>query len=469
MAEWFRLPMLGQTMEEGTIVQWFKQEGDTVKAGEPLLEVMSDKASIEVPAESAGVLRKILAPVDATVPVHSPIAILGTADEPIDALLAGAEGATAPAPAAAPASRPPAAPAPAPQPPAAPAPAPAGPVNASPRARRIADERGVPIAALAGRGTGPRGRIIEPDVLAYAREQTPAVAPAGAARPRTTPLAARIAEDLGVRIEDLSTGLTSGRVTADAVRRHAEAAAPAVEAPAAPAPEGPVVAQVIPYRGMRKMVADTVARSRQTAPHVTITAEVDMTEAIALHGRLQPEVLKAYDTKLTYTDVLVKAVARALAEHPLCNAALVGDEIRLYGARNVGVAVSTDNGLVVPVIRDADRKPLGAVSVELKALAERCRTGKQTQEDLSGGTFTITNLGMFGVDHFDPILVPPQAAILGVCRIVKKPLVIDDAVAIHATMNLCLSFDHRVLDGVPAARFLQRVKELLQAPLMIFI
>jgi pyruvate dehydrogenase E2 component (dihydrolipoamide acetyltransferase) len=468
MAEYYKMPTLGQTMEEGTIVQWFKKEGESVKQGELLLEVMSDKASIEVESPFEGVLRKILVGVDGVAPVNTPIAIYGTADEPIDALLDGGSAAVAPGAAV------PAAAAPAPAAPAGgqaaaaaapPAPVAAGPVNASPRARRLADERGVPIAALAGQGTGPGGRIVERDVLRYL--ESPVAA--GQEAPRATPLAARIAEDLGVSLETVAAGQPGARITADDVRR---AAAPA--AAAAPEPAGeesllPRVAEVIPFRGIRKMVADNVTRSRFTAPHVTLVMEVDMSAIKEIHARLAPQVQEVYSTKLTITDVLIKAVASVLGKHPLCNAALVGDEIRLYQDLNIGVAVGTDHGLIVPVLRNADRRPLGQLSVDLKALVERCRTGKQTPEDLAGGTFTITNLGMFGIDFFDPILVPPQSCILGVGRIVEKPVVANGQVVPRPMMSLSLSFDHRVLDGVPAARFLQGLNEVLQNPWRMFV
>ena len=468
MAEYYKMPTLGQTMEEGTIVQWFKKEGESVKQGELLLEVMSDKASIEVESPFEGVLRKILVDVDGVVPVNTPIAIYGTADEPIDALLA--VGSTAQAPSAAAPVAPTAAPAapasgqasflPAPS-----APGAAGPINASPRARRMADERGVPIAALAGQGTGPGGRIVERDVLRYL--ETPVLA--GQEAPKATPLAARIAEDLGVSLEAVAAGQPGARITADDVRRAATPTKAAVAEPAGEDSLLPRVAEVIPFRGIRKMVADNVTRSRFTAPHVTLVMEVDMSAIKEIHAKLAPQVQEVYATKLTITDLLIKGVASVLGKHPLCNAALVGDEIRLYQDLNIGVAVGTDHGLIVPVLRNADRRPLGQLSVDLKALAERCRTGKQTPEDLAGGTFTITNLGMFGTDFFDPILVPPQSCILGVGRIVEKPAVVNGQVVPRPMMSLSLSFDHRVLDGVPAARFLQGLNEVLQSPWRMFV
>lgn len=442
MAHVFTMPMLGNTMEEGTIVQWFKQVGDPVKKGEPLLEVMSDKANFEVESEAEGIVRAILADADANVAVHTPIAVIGTADEPIDLAAVGA--ASAPVAEAAPQV-------------AAPAPAAASDATtaaASPRAKKLAAGKGVDVATLTG--SGPGGRVIAADV--EAAQVQPAV--------RATPLAAKIADDLGVKLDSLAG---QGKVTADDVRRVADAAKPTASAPA-PRPAGePAVADVIPFRGLRKMTADVVTRSRQTAPHICLNMEVDMTAAKALHAQLVPAVQEAFGLKLTITDLLIKAVAKSLAKHPLCNAALIGDEIRLYGDRNIGVAVAAPSGLVVPVIRQADTLAIPEISAQLKGLVQRCREGKQTQDDIAGGTFTITNIGMFGVDSFDPIIVPPQSCILGVCRVAEKPVVVDGQIAIRSMMNLCLSIDHRVLDGVPGAQFLQTLKGLIEAPLMILV
>ncbi len=449
MAHVFTMPMLGNTMEEGTIVKWFKQVGDPVKKGEPLLEVMSDKANFEVESEADGIVRAILAEADATVAVHDPIAIIGSADEPIDIAAAGAGAAPAPEAAA-------------PEPPVAAGPAEAPPVSsgasvaASPRARKLAEEKGVELAAVSG--SGPGGRILAADVAAQAAQ--PSV--------KATPLAAKLADDLGVKLDAIAG---QGKVTAEDVRRAAEAAKPAPAAqPAPPRPAGePAIADVIPFRGLRKLTADTVTRSRMTAPHICLNMEVDMTAARELHTRLVPKVQETFGVKLTITDLLVSAVAKALVKHPLCNAALIGDEIRLYGDRNIGVAVAAPTGLVVPVIRQADTLSLPEISTQLKALVQRCREGKQTQDDIAGGTFTITNIGMFGVDSFDPIIVPPQSCILGVCRVAEKPVVADGQIVVRAMMNLCLSIDHRVLDGVPGAQFLQTLKGLLEEPLMILV
>ncbi len=458
MAEFLQMPRLGQSMEEGTVLQWYKREGDTVKAGEPLLEVMSDKANFEVEATKDGVLRKILVDADGTVPVSTPIAIVGSATEPIDTLLESATQASDGGYKQA--ANKLASPIPAISSQTAPA---AGSSAISPRARRLAEEHAISISTLGLSGSGPGGRIIERDIISYLGRQKTLESPTASQPARMTPLAARIAGDLGVDVRQLGAGASGVKLRADDVRKVAGTATSKA------GPGEPAVAEVIPFRGLRKIVAGNVAKSRQNAPHVTLTLEVDMTNAVELQARLRPEIERDFGAKLTATDLLVKASARALEAHPLCNAALAGDEIRVYGDKNIGVAVATENGLIVPVVRNADRKRLGETCAELKSLVDRCRSGKQSQADLSGGTFTITNLGAFGIDVFDPIIVSPQSCILGVGRIADKVVAANKAIEIRPMMNLCLSFDHRVLDGVPAARFLQRMKELMESPDLIFV
>ncbi len=461
MAEYFKMPMLGQTMEEGTILQWFKKEGDAVNKGEPLLEITTDKANIEVESPMDGILRKILHPVDATVSIQTPIAILGDAGEPIDALISGEQTSNI-----------------SPTPSvttektstvtsnvtesAASAPSSSATMAISPRAQRRAREAGIDIAAMGILGSGPQGRIIERDIVAFLSQ------PATAAQVRISPLAAKMAEESKVNIAELAATTGGRRIMSDDIRQAAVQAPQIQPAPVQVSP-GLTVASVIPYKGMKRIGGETVSKSRSIAPHVTVSMEADMTEASAFLEKIRPNIQREYNTKLTYTDLLIMCVAKTLWRHPLCNASLNDKEILVYEEKNIGVAVALEDGLIVPVIKHADRKTLGQISVELKELANRCRTGKQTTEDLSDGTFTITNLGAFGVEEFDPIIVPPQSCILGVCKIQKKPVVIDDQVAIRPMMNLCLSFDHRVLDGVPAAKFLQSLKDTLEYPVRLLI
>ena len=429
------LPMLGQTMEEGTITKWLKQEGDKVEKGEPLLEVMTDKVNMEVESPASGILRKIIAQAEQTVPVMDAIAVIGTADEPIEDLLAEKEAAPAEIPSEVVTARtPPGIETPAFSP---------SKLFISPRARRLAHEHGINIELLAGRGTGPDGRIVEKDVRAYIAE---------AAGVKASPLAARIAAERGIDLREIVGSGPHGKITRGDVLQ-------------APALEG----KVIPFTGMRKMVADNVAKSAQTAVHVTLTAEVDMTEAVKMRQQILEEFERKYGARPTFTDLVVKAAARAILDHPILNASLQGNEIRIAGEVNVGVAVALDGGLIVPVVHNADRKGLPEISAELKRLVEKARAGNLAADEISGGTFTVTNLGACGVDVFNPVITPGQSAILGVCRIAEKPAVIGGRVAIRSMMNLCLSFDHRVMDGVPAARFLQSVKALLESPYQLLI
>lgn len=452
MATKFILPMLGQTMEEGTITKWLKKEGDAVEKGEPLVEVMTDKVNMEVESPASGILRKIVAQEEETIPIMELLAIIGTADEPIDDLLAegmvngqgpmvhekkAGEPSTISPPLSA---------------------IDHGPstitsrVFISPRAKKMAKEQGIPVEALAGQGSGPGGRVIEKDVLAYVATAQEML------KVKATPLAAKIAAEKRIDLREIVGSGPHGKVTQEDVLQ-------AVTAPRLPT----LTEKVIPFTGMRKMVADAVAKSAQTAPHVTLTAEVDMNEAVRLRTQVQPEFERKYGTRMTFTDLITKAVARAILDHPIINASLEDNQIRIHGEVNVGIAVALDEGLIVPVIHNADGKTLPEISIETKQLADKARAGKLSGKEIAGGTFTITNLGAYGVDIFNPIITPGQSAILGVCRIVDKPVVVDGQIVVRSMMNLCLSFDHRVMDGAPAAQFLANVKELLEAPSQLLI
>jgi pyruvate dehydrogenase E2 component (dihydrolipoamide acetyltransferase) len=446
MATRFILPMLGQTMEEGTITKWLKKEGDAVEKGEPLVEVMTDKVNMEVESPASGILRRIVAQEEETIPVMATLGVIGSANEPIDDLLTETE---APSEAEKPTVE---FPAPTISVEPKPSSAPASRVFISPRAKRLAKEHGVSIEALAGRGSGPGGRIIEKDVLAYAamaRELS---------KVKATPLAAKIAAEKRIDLREIVGSGPHGKVTREDVLQ-------AVTAPRL----ATLTEKVIPFTGMRKMVAEAVAKSAQTAPHVTLTAEVDMTEAVKVRNQILPEFERRYGVRLSFTDMITKAVARAILDHPILNASLEGNQIRIHGEVNVGLAVALDDGLIVPVIHNADRKSLPEISLETKQLAEKARAGKLSGREISGGTFTITNLGAYGIDIFNPVITPGQSAILGVCRIADKPVVVGGQILIRSMMNLCLSFDHRVMDGAPAAQFLANVKEMLEAPNQLLI
>ena len=442
MAKLVVMPKLGLTMTEGLVSRWLKAEGDAVKEGEPLFEVETDKLTNTIEATASGTLLKILAKEGNTLPCLAGVAVIGEPNEDISELVPGeapkAE-APAPAPAAAPAA------------PAAPAKAPGGRVVASPAAKKLAKELGLDIALVPG--TGPGGRITEEDVKKFKAAPPPPPEPPKPAPepgPKASPLAAKAAAELGMDLKDVPH--KGGRILAADILA-------AVSAPAAQ--EGPRE-EVKRMNGMRKAIARNMQNSHMTSPTVTFNLGCDVTELARLRARL-----KADDIKVSYTDILVKLVAVALREFPLLNCSVDGDNIIYKNYVNMGVAVALDNGLVVPNVRDADKKGLREISAEVKELANLARTGGLPMDRLSGGTFTITNLGMYGIESFSPIINQPEVAILGVNTIVEKPVVIDGEICVRPILNLSLTADHRVVDGSVAAQFLQRVKKLIECPALV--
>jgi pyruvate dehydrogenase E2 component (dihydrolipoamide acetyltransferase) len=445
------LPKLGQTMEEGTIVEWLKQEGDAVERGDVLFTIESDKAVLEVEARAKGVLRKVLLEPGIKVPVMTLVGVIGAADEDISAALAeaGTVDASAPAPEmAASASQAPAeATAPAPLP----IERPEGRILSSPRARKVAAEKGVDLVYVAG--SGPNGRIIEQDVLAYL-----------AALPAATPLARKLAADQGISLSTL--GAPGERVRAAQVGAPTASAPAAAPAPVAPTP-APAAGEITPMRGVRAIIAERMGTSAHTTASVTLQSVVDATAFVALREQLKNAFAKELGFSIGFNDVLAAIVARCLAEFPYMNVRLEEVGIRHLEHVNLGMAVDSERGLLVPVIRDADKKGIKEIAVAFRDLVERARTGRSLPEDLSGGTFTITNLGMFGVDMFTPIINLPECAILGVGRIRPEPTVVEGQVAVRQMMWLSLTFDHRLVDGAPAARFLQATCKYIEQPYLL--
>jgi pyruvate dehydrogenase E2 component (dihydrolipoamide acetyltransferase) len=465
------LPKLGQTMEHGTIVEWVKKENDEVKRGDLLFTVESDKAVLEVEATARGFLRKILVPEGENVPVLTVIALIsreagedissyGLPAAPVPEAAAGPE-ATGDAQAVASAA-----------PEAAP---PAGRIFASPRARQAARQRGIDLALLTG--SGPEGRIVEQDVLDYAAARPQAPQPTAAPLPKATPMARKIAGALGIDLAAVPTAGEGGRITRAAVeavapRADVEAASlPAVAAPAPPAAAAPAVAPVagpVPMSGMRRIIAGRMSASHTATARVTLVTEADATAFVEAREQIKAAVGEAWGFAPGYNDLLGLIVARALREFPYMNARLTGDQaIEQLPYVNLGLAVDTDRGLLVPVVRNADQKGLQAFGAEFRALVDRARSGKSLPDDLSGGTFTITNLGTYDIDAFTPIINLPEAAILGVGRILPKPVVHQGQIVARQMWTLSLTFDHRLVDGAPAARFLQRVKQLVENPYLL--
>ena len=405
MATKVMMEALSPTMEEGRLVKWVKNVGDAVKSGDTIGEVETDKAIMELVARGDGILRAHLVPEGTTAAVGMVIGVIAAANEDISSMTGGA----APAPAAAPAAAAPAraAAAPAAAAPAAPvAEASSGPVRSSPLARRMAAEKGVNIGAI--HGSGPNGRVIRRDIEAASVSTTTAAAPA------TIPI--------------------TGEYT-DVVLTQ-----------------------------MRKTIARRLSESIGPVPTFYLTSEIDMTQV----GQLREQMVANGDQyKVSVNDIVIKAVAIALTRHPECNAHWMGDSIRYFSAAHIGMAVATDDGLIVPVIRDAQRKGLGQIGRDARELAKKARERKLQPAEFTGGTFSVSNLGMFGIDQFTAIINPPEAAILAVGATETKPVWENGAFVPRQRMRVTLSCDHRVIDGAVGAKFLQTLRGLLEAPMMM--
>ena len=447
MATEVLMPKLGLTMTEGTIDAWKKNVGDTVQKGEILFSVETDKLTNDVEAEADGVLLKILVPAGETVACKTLIGWLGAAGEavPDGAGSAPAQEASSAAPAAAASG-------------AAAAPAAAGAVHAAgeyvpatPYAKKLAKEKGFDLTAIPA--TGYKGVVVARDVLGF----TPAAAAPAAPAVKASPLAEKVAADLGIDLKDVKAA--HGRVLAEDLLRYIAETREKKDAGEASAAERE---EVKPMSGMRKAIAKNMQNSHMTSPTVTFNLGIDMTEM-----KRYREQLKAKEIKVSYTDLLVKFVAKALTEFPLLNCSVEDNKIIYKHYINMGVAVALDNGLVVPNIVDADKKSLTEISAEVKEMAKQAREGKLPPEKLRGGTFTITNLGMYGIESFSPIINQPEVAILGVNTMEDKVVVRNGEMCILPIMNLSLTADHRVVDGSVAAQFLQRVKSLMENPALI--
>ena len=454
MAITFGMPSLGHTMEKGKIIEWLKQEGDAVAKGEPLVVIETDKVITEVESPADGVVLKIAVAAEEERPIGTPLVLLGMADEQLSEAdiqqLLGDQAAAAPTAAAAP---------PAPVPAAAPPPPRAAAsgerVKISPIARKLCDELGIDPATVTG--SGPGGRITREDVEKAAQA---APAPAAAERVKISPVARKLCEELGVDPARVTGTGPGGRITRDDVLKAAEAAK------AAPAAAPGAAGETIPLRGMRGRVAERMFQSWNTIPRVTEVMLVDMNATVTFRQAMLAQWEQQYGVRISLNDLITKAVAAALRRHPRLNATLVDQEVHLHENVNVGVAVNLDEGLIVPVIADADRKDLGQIARQSRELADKARAVpmRLSPDEVSNGTFTITNLGTTGIDLFTPIINPPQVAILGVGMVQRRPVVVGDALAIRPSVYLCLVFDHRAVDGVPAANFLQELQRLLEKP-----
>ena len=405
MAIEITVPTLGESVADATVARWIRKTGDAVAADEPVVELETDKVTLEVPAPAAGTLGEIIAAEGASVEVGASLAILNEGDAPAAQAAAtpAAAAETAPAPAAAP----------------APAPAAASDVPLSPAVRRLVEENNLNPAAI--RGTGVDGRLTKADVLAHMKgapaAQMAGVAPAASAAPRQ-----------------------------------------------APRPEDAAREERVPMSKLRQVIATRLKTAQNTAAMLTTFNEVDMSALMTMRADYRQEFEAAYGTRLGFMGMFVLASIQALKDFPAVNAEIDGTDIIYKNYYNIGVAVGTPQGLVVPVVRDAGAMNLAAIESQIADFGDRARNGKITPDDMAGGTFTISNGGVYGSLMSTPILNPPQSGILGMHKIEKRPVVIDDQVVIRPMMYLALSYDHRIIDGREAVSFLARIKELVEDP-----
>jgi pyruvate dehydrogenase E2 component (dihydrolipoamide acetyltransferase) len=480
MATQVRLPQFGMGMQEGKLLRWFKQEGERVQEGEPLCEVETEKATVEVPSPQSGLLTRIVVEVDRTVPVLEVLAIIESSNEASAARQNNRETpvgkAAAPAALQQPSVR---------RPTAAIEARPHG-VQVTPLARRVAKDHNIDLREL--KGTGPGGRITDQDVRRSIASRTQSAASfkqaeAGeaalardashlskTASAQVEPRARRLANQHGIELSQIAGTGPGGRIIEDDVRQIVSGAGIRRPAPerfvSSISHDGGVQAeppqrQVIPLTGMRGVIARRMLESLQTSAQLTLISEADVTALM----KQRKSLTEQFD--ISYTDLLIKAAALALRKHPRLNAMVAGDEIHIIPGIHIGVAIALDDGLVVAVLRNADDKSLATIAGEVADFAQRARGGKLTMAEITGSTFTVTNLGSFGIDAFTPILNPPEAAILGVGRIVERLTRRESDLVWRHMMVLSLTVDHRVVDGAPAAAFLQTLRELLEQPELI--
>jgi pyruvate dehydrogenase E2 component (dihydrolipoamide acetyltransferase) len=461
MAEEFFIPKLGQTVEEVTLVNWLVEDGAKVTQGQPVMEVETDKAVFPVEANARGTIH--IGPFKAgdVLPVLTVVAIIGKSEDTFAAAATQPEASaseTAPATSAAPGD----------------IPATSSNVNgesasaeskelfASPRARKLAAAKNVDLAGVPPTGYGGV-RVAERDVLAFLAQA-----------PRLTPVAKRMAADIGVDTRTVAGTGPGGRIGKDDISR-------AMQAQSATSDQQPTISyqqsairnpqseilERIPLKGVRAIIAERMAASVHTTARVTLVTEADATEFVAARVRIKEKVEKDWGFAPGYNDLLAMIVSNALRRFPYMNARLAPDAIEILGHIHMGMAVDTERGLLVPVIRDAGQMSLRQFGSQFRQLVERAQNRRSLPDDLTGGTFTITNLGMYEVDAFTPVINLPEAAILGVGRIAPKVVAYHDQPTIRKMWTLSLVFDHRLTDGAPAARFLQYIKQLIEEPYLL--
>ena len=434
MAYEILMPKLGLTMTEGTVEEWKFREGDYVKKGDALFSVSTDKLTNDVESEAEGVLLKILLPAGETAPCKAVVGYLGQEGESVPGGAKPDEGTAAPQTETAPAAKP------------AYERRSGEPVIASPAAKKLAREKHIELSLV--EGTGPKGRITLEDVENFLKAEAEKLPV------KTSPTAAKLAAELGV---DTTTLGVEGRVMKADVLAAAESAGVGCV---------PESNELPPVRvnSLRRSIAANMLNSWHTSPRVVYTMPVDCTAMKALRAQL-----KARGAAVSYNHIIMKVAAKALTEFPDMNARFADNSLIRYRHVNMGLAVAKNDGLIVPNVKQCEEKSLSEIAQATERLIEAVRSGSITMEDITGGTFTITNLGNYGVTYFSPIINQPELAILGVCAMADTPVVRDGEVVIRPMMNLCLSADHRVIDGVMGAAFLKRVCELLENPCLLLL
>jgi len=455
MATELFMPKMSDHMEIGVILEWLVKEGDHVEKGQPILELETDKATVELEASASGIIKGIRAGVEsgAYVPVGETMAYIAEPDEVVPVLpplgdtgdilqpttkeVAPASVTPEPAQAAHKLGRP----------------------RAVPAVRKLARQQGVDLALI--NGTGREGRITEQDVQAYISAQE-TKSPEKTTTELVSPVARRMAEDLGIDLAEVKGSGPKGRIIKEDVQAFAETTA-TVTAPIEDERD-----EWLDLTTIQRLTGQRMVESVQTAPQFSLDASVDMTKSMEFRKVQMDRIVAAAGERLSITGILVKAVAIALKQFPRANASFDGGRIKLHKAVHIGVAVGTNDGLVVPVIKDADQKTLIQITQELTNFQEKATSMRFHPDDLSGGTFTISNLGMYGVDRFNAIVNPPQSAILAVGRIIKTPVgMSDDTILLRPIMSMTLSVDHRSMDGFQAAKLLAILKECLEEPYLL--
>jgi pyruvate dehydrogenase E2 component (dihydrolipoamide acetyltransferase) len=445
------MPKMSFVVTQGTIVEWLKAPGDSVTKGEPLLLIESEKATVDVEAPGTGTLGSELAPVGTTVPVTTVIGYLLEAGETCPELVLEPEQAAGEPAVETVYEDQPRQRVPADQP---------RRIKASPSAKRLAKEHGIDLGGI--QGTGPSGRIVQEDVQALIDAQS---APPDTARRKVTPVARRLASELNVDLAGIESTGPGGRVTKADILSASEAA----EQRVVPGQVEEGGFDLVDPNSIQRITAERMSLSFGTAPHFYLSVQANMSQTVAMRQALLPVVEASTGLRLSFTDILLWACAKALVAYPAMNASFDQDKIKRYRDVNLCLAVDTPRGLTVPVFHRADQLTLAQITARRAEVVDRAMNGRLTPDDLTFGTFTISNLGMFGIDVFNAIVNPPQAAILATGRIAKRPVVVDDELQLLATMWMSLSVDHRVADGATASRFLRELVYHLENPYQIVV